>query len=142
MQPVVEGAEGCVLEHQLQPPVIIVVTIIMVTTGAHRHQQQDVGVRDQAEVLQLPGLGLLLDSHLGQVPQLAHQPRPGALPSLVTDLASLANLLSPATPTSLASSSMGCLRAVMSLKVQRNNTTTSLSFLIGDMCINSHSGVP
>ena len=61
---------------------------------------------------------------------------------LVTDLASLANLLSPATPTSLASSSMGCLRAVMSLKVQRNNTTTSLSFLIGDMCINSHSGVP
>ena len=61
---------------------------------------------------------------------------------LVTDLASLANLLSPATPTSLASSSMGCLRAVMSLNVQRNNTTTSLSFLIGDMCINSHSGVP
>ena len=76
-----EGAQGRVLEHELQPG-----------PGpgahrAHRHQQQDVGVRDQAEVLQLPGLGLLLDSHLGQVPQLAHQPRPGALPSLVTDLA-------------------------------------------------------
>ena len=45
-------------------------------------------------------------------------------------------------PISFASSSMGCLRAVMSLKVQRNRTTTSLSFLIGEMCISSHSGVP
>ena len=77
---------------------------------------------------------------------------------LVTDLASLANLLSPATkiqiasllhyhrpslpPISLASSSIGCLRAVMSLKVQRKRTTTSRSFLMGEMCINSQSGVP
>ena len=78
---------------------------------------------------------------------------------LVTDLASRANLLRPVTtlvtcvtqwpisispipPTSFASSSIGCLRAVMSLNVHRNNTTTSRSFLIGDMCIRSHSGVP
>ena len=84
---------------------------------------------------------------------------------LVTDLARRANLLrptlkkcfnsshnhnsqeqirsdSPMPPTSLASSSMGCLSAVMSLKVQRNSTTMSRSFLIGEMCIRSQSGVP
>ena len=49
---------------------------------------------------------------------------------------------SPMPPMSLVSSSMGCLSAVMSLKVQRNNTTMSRSFLIGEMCIRSHSGVP
>ena len=37
---------------------------------------------------------------------------------------------------------MGCLSAVMSRKVQRNRTTISRSFLIGEICIRSHSGVP
>ena len=40
-----------------------------------------------------------------------------------------------------ASSSMGCLRAVMSLKVHRNRTTASFSFLMGAMWSNSHNGV-
>ena len=48
--------------------------VTSVVTRADSHQQQNVGVRHEAEVLQLPGVGLLLDSHLGQVPQLAHQP--------------------------------------------------------------------
>ena len=75
----------------------------------------------------------------------------------VTERASLANLLRPGKyrktmksvivfidipPISFESSSIGCLSAVISLKVQRNRTTMSLSFLIGDMCINSHRGVP
>ena len=73
VEPVVEGAQGRVLEHQLQPPAIILVSL------DHRHQQQDVGVGHAAEVVQLPGVGLLLHRHLGQVPQLAHQPGPGPL---------------------------------------------------------------
>ncbi len=40
------------------------------------------------------------------------------------------------------SSWMGCLSAVMSLKVRRKSTTTSRSFFTGDTCRNSHSGVP
>lgn len=34
-----------------------------------------------------------------------------------------------------ASSSMGCLKRVMSLKVQRKRTTLSFSFLIGAICM-------
>jgi len=40
-----------------------------------------------------------------------------------------------------SSDSMGCFSAVMSLNVSRNNTTRSLSFLIGAICISSHNGV-
>ena len=80
----------------------------------------------------------------------------------VTERASLANLLNPLIrqnyvftfhisffniflslpPISLDSSSIGCFNAVMSLKVQRKRTTISLSFLMGDICINSQRGVP
>lgn len=35
----------------------------------------------------------------------------------------------------VASSSMGCLKRVMSLKVQRKRTTLSFSFLIGAICM-------
>ena len=42
----------------------------------------------------------------------------------------------------LLSSSIGCLRAVMSLKEQRKRTTTSRSFFTGDTCSKSQSGVP
>ena len=79
---------------------------------------------------------------------------------LVTERASFANLLRPDNvftiskakeywiifenipPISLESSSIGCLSAIISLKVQRKRTTISLSFLIGDMCIKSQRGVP
>lgn len=42
----------------------------------------------------------------------------------------------------VVSSSMGCLKTVMSLKVQRNRTTLSFSFLIGATCMYSHTGLP
>lgn len=45
------------------------------------------------------------------------------------------------SPPLLSSCSMGCLRAVMSLKVSRNRTTRSRSFLMGAICSSSHSGV-
>ena len=64
----------------------------------------------------------------------------------VTERASLANLLRPGKdnqhenyclppmpPMSFSSSSIGCLKAVMSRKVTKNRTTMSLSFLMGDM---------
>ena len=51
-------------------------------------------------------------------------------------------LLLSVPPISLESSSIGCLRAVISLNVQRNRTTISLSFFMGEMCSNSHRGVP
>ena len=91
----------------------------------------------------------------------------------MTDLANLANLLSPpekaenkkweedkvsgkwkltklsalVEPCSYAllpllSSSMGCLRAVMSRNEQRKRTTTSRSFFTGETCRRSHKGVP
>ena len=41
-----------------------------------------------------------------------------------------------------SSASMGCLSGVMSLKVHRNSTTMSFSFLMGAMCRRSHNGVP
>lgn len=44
-------------------------------------------------------------------------------------------------PPLVSSVSMGCLSAVMSLKVRRNSTTRSLSFFIGAICSSSHSGV-
>ena len=56
----------------------------------------------------------------------------------VTDLASLANFERPP----FVSSSIGCLRAVMSRNVQRNSTTILRSFFTGDICKRSHSGVP
>lgn len=40
------------------------------------------------------------------------------------------------------SSSIGCLKAVMSLKVQRNKTTLSCSFRIGAIFTKNHTGVP
>ena len=40
------------------------------------------------------------------------------------------------------SSSIGCLKAVMSLKVQRNNTTLSCSFLIGAIFTKNQTGIP
>ena len=40
------------------------------------------------------------------------------------------------------SSSIGCLKAVMSLKVQRNRTTLSCSFLIGAIFTKNHTGIP
>ena len=39
------------------------------------------------------------------------------------------------------SSSIGCLRAVMSLNVHRKRTTASFSFLMGATCKSSHNGV-
>lgn len=42
----------------------------------------------------------------------------------------------------VVSSSMGCLKSVMSLKVQRKRTTLSFSFLMGATCMYSHIGVP
>ena len=42
----------------------------------------------------------------------------------------------------LLSSSIGCLRAVMSLKEQRKRTTTSRSFFTGDTWSRSQRGVP
>lgn len=56
----------------------------------------------------------------------------------VTERANLANLLNPLE----ASSSIGCFKAVISLKVNKNKTTTSLSFFIGAICSKSQSGVP
>lgn len=38
-------------------------------------------------------------------------------------------------PPLVVSSSMGCLKRVMSLKVQRNSTTLSFSFLMGATCM-------
>lgn len=40
------------------------------------------------------------------------------------------------------SSSMGCLKAVMSLNVQRNRTTLSCSLRIGAIFTKNHTGVP
>ena len=40
------------------------------------------------------------------------------------------------------SSSIGCLKAVMSLKVQRNRTTLSCSFLIGAIFTKNQTGIP
>lgn len=40
------------------------------------------------------------------------------------------------------SSSIGCLKAVMSLKVHRNRTTLSCSFLIGAIFTKNHTGIP
>lgn len=37
---------------------------------------------------------------------------------------------------------MGCLKRVMSLKVQRNRTTLSFSFLMGATCMYNHTGLP
>jgi hypothetical protein len=42
----------------------------------------------------------------------------------------------------LVSSSMGCLRAVMSRNVHRNKTTVLRSFLTGEIWSRSHSGIP
>ena len=42
----------------------------------------------------------------------------------------------------LLSSSMGCLRAVMSRNEHRKRTTTSRSFFTGETCRRSHKGVP
>jgi hypothetical protein len=44
-------------------------------------------------------------------------------------------------PPLLSSDSIGCFRAVMSLKVSRNNTTRSRSFFMGAIWRSSHSGV-
>lgn len=55
------------------------------------------------------------------------------------------SLLCPTCPSLLpleSSASMGCLSGVMSLKVHRNSTTMSFSFLMGAMCRRSHNGVP
>ena len=41
-----------------------------------------------------------------------------------------------------ASFSIGCLRAVMSLKVSKKRMTASFPFFIGAICNKSHSGVP
>ena len=60
-----EGPEGDVLEHELEAEVLVL---------ADPHQEEDGGVGDTAEVLQLREVGLLPDSHLGQVPELAHHP--------------------------------------------------------------------
>ena len=60
-----EGPEGHVLEHELEAEVLVL---------ADPHQEEDGGVGDTAEVLQLRDVGLLPDSHLGQVPELAHHP--------------------------------------------------------------------
>jgi hypothetical protein len=44
-------------------------------------------------------------------------------------------------PPLLSSDSIGCFRAVMSLKVSRNSTTRSRSFFMGAIWSSSHSGV-
>lgn len=77
----------------------------------------------------------------------------------VTDLASFANFDNPRTkinfhresttrvdrynksPPFVSSLSIGCFRAVISLKVSKNRTTISRSFLIGAICNKSHNGV-
>jgi len=40
-----------------------------------------------------------------------------------------------------SSASIGCFNAVISRKVRRKSTTTSLSFLIGAICNKIHNGV-
>lgn len=42
----------------------------------------------------------------------------------------------------MVSSSIGCLKTVISLNVQRKRTTLSFSFLIGATCMYSHTGLP
>ena len=66
MEPVVERPEGDVLEDQLEAEVLVVLT--------DSHEEEDVGVGDAAEVVQLSLTGSLPDCHLGQVPQLPHHP--------------------------------------------------------------------
>ena len=44
-------------------------------------------------------------------------------------------------PPLLSSDSIGCFRAVMSLKVSRNSTTRSRSFFMGAIWSSSHNGV-
>ena len=66
MEPVVERPESDVLEDQLEPEVLVVVT--------DSHEKEDVGVGDAAEVLQLRLAGSLPHCHLGQVPHLPHHP--------------------------------------------------------------------
>lgn len=56
----------------------------------------------------------------------------------VTERANFANLLNPLE----ASSSIGCFKAVISLNVNKNKTTTFRSFLIGAMWRSSQSGEP
>lgn len=76
-----------------------------------------------------------------------------------TDLANCANLLKPNLfeiglrgkastfskkiyKSPLAdSSSIGCLKAVMSMNVHKKSTTTSFSFVTGDICMDTHIGV-
>ena len=66
MEPVVERPESDVLEDQLEPEVLVVVT--------DSHEEEDVRVGDPAEVVQLRLTGSLPHSHLGQVPHLPHHP--------------------------------------------------------------------
>ena len=66
MEPVVERPEGDVLEDQLEPEVLVVVT--------DSHEEEDVGVGDAAEVVELRLAGSLPHCHLGQVPHLPHHP--------------------------------------------------------------------
>ena len=66
MEPVVERPESHVLEDQLEPEVLVVVT--------DSHEEEDVRVGDPAEVLQLGLAGSLPHRHLGQIPDLSHHP--------------------------------------------------------------------
>ena len=67
MEPVVEGPEGDVLEDQLEAEVLLV----LVTDS---HEEEDVGVGDPAEIVELGLAGSLSHRHLGQVPDLPHHP--------------------------------------------------------------------
>ena len=69
VEPVVEGPKGDVLEDELEAEVLVL---------ADAHEEEDGGMGDTTEVLQLRLPRLLPHRHLGQVPELPHHP---ALPA-------------------------------------------------------------